>query len=86
MDDDHQREIPKNEDDYVWRFSLQSPPSTCRYDDPLVEMVRAFFADFLNMGFFTRHGKRVKVDGFTFTIDPKTIYKIFPEEAPGGEG
>jgi hypothetical protein len=80
MGDGDKDKVLKDEEDYVWRFSLEHPPSPCHYEDPLVEMVRAFFADFLNMGFLTRGGKRVQVDGFTLTKDPQTVYKIFPEE------
>ena len=86
MDKENQAKLKNSEEEHVWRFSMDQPPSPCHHDDPLVEMMRAFFADFLNMGFLTRYGKRVKVDGFTFTVDPETIYKIFPEETPGGEG
>ena len=63
--------------DFVWRFSLDEQPEDAVYEDPLVEMVRAFFADFLNMGHFTFEGRRVDVDGFAFTESPDTVYKVF---------
>ena len=74
---DNRPKMDSSEDDYVWRFSLERPASPCRHDDPLVEMVRAFFADFLNMGYFTSKGKKVDVDGFTFANDLKTVHQIF---------
>jgi len=48
-------------------------------------MVRTFLSDFLNLGFLTRDGERVRVDGFVFASDTQRIYDIFPSEAaPGG--
>jgi hypothetical protein len=73
----NQAKMKNSEEEHVWRFSLGQPPSPCRHDDPLVEMVRAFFADFFNIGYFTSKGIKVDVEGFALTNDFKTVYEIF---------
>ncbi|UCF94308.1 MAG: hypothetical protein JSW39_09150 [Desulfobacterales bacterium] len=70
----------KKETDHVWRFKLQTEDKTFIYDDPLVEMVRAFLADLLTIGFLTSRGQRVAIDGFQLSDDPEKVYGIFPEE------
>lgn len=78
-------ETPENEPDFVWRFEIGSPEGRPVADDPLAEMIRAFLADFLEIGFLTKQGVRVDVDGFIFTKDLDTIYEIFPDQVQGLE-
>lgn len=70
--------IHKTDGDYVFRFQLTPPSGQTVSGDPLTEMVRTFMADFLNMGFLTKNGERVVVDGFAFMKDPQQIYEVFP--------
>ncbi len=63
--------------DYKWRFALERQAAARGYQDPLIEMIRAFLEDFLNIGFLTIDEKRIDAKGFAFTNDPKRIYRIF---------
>ncbi len=76
---EHREETRRDDKDYVWRFPVQPETNSPVYDDPMVEMIRSFLADFLNLGHLTRDGKRVDVDGFQFANDSKTVYQIFPK-------
>ncbi len=66
-------------EDHVWRFAVHAQTDTPVYDDPLIEMVRVFLKDFLDMGFFTYEGKKVQVDGFAFANKPQELYALFEE-------
>jgi hypothetical protein len=70
-------QTPENEEEYVWRFKLAPPGEATPEEDPMIEMVRMFLADFLSIGFLTRGGERVKADGFSFEKDPDVIHEIF---------
>jgi hypothetical protein len=69
-----------NEQDFIWRFPLRADACTAADSDPLVEMMRAFLADLLDIGWFTREGRRVQVDGFALANDPERVFKIFPSQ------
>lgn len=73
-----EKKIVETDEDYVWRFELDSGNQEPLLDDPLVEMVRKFLEDFLNIGFFVKDGEKVRVDGFFFLNNPEKIYEIFP--------
>ncbi len=72
-------------EDHVWRFALGPPDGPAGQEEPLLEMVRSFLQDLLTMGFLTRAGERVRVDGFAFTNAPTEIHPIFPDEVAAGE-
>jgi len=76
----------EEQQDHVWRFALESRTSPVGYEDPLVEMVRAFLDDFLNIGYLTKEGRKVGVDGFTFLNDPGKSYRVFLDNAESGDG
>jgi len=63
----------RQEDDYVWRFSLEAPAGES--DDPLADMIRSFMEGFLMIGSFTRNGKEVHVDGLRLS-DRKGIIAL----------
>lgn len=63
--------------EHVFRFKLNTSDIEKSGVDPLVETVRSFVADFLDLGCFTHKGKRVQVDGFFFTNDIQRQYSIF---------
>jgi len=65
---------PREEEEHVWRFPLAGERTPA--EDPLLEMCRLFFRDFLRIGFFTREGARVNVDGFVFVTDPERVHEI----------
>jgi hypothetical protein len=69
--------LPSEENDYVWSFAVHAEAEAPLYEDPLVEMVRVFLEDFLNMGFFTCDGKKVRIDGFAFANNPQKLYAVF---------
>lgn len=71
-------------DDYIWRFEVQPATESRGYDDPLVEMVRAFLDDFLSFGILTSNGARIQVDGFAFSNDPEQVYRISLDEVAAG--
>ena len=68
----------------VWRFALPSQTASAGHEDPLVEMVRSFLDDFLNIGYLTNEGRRVNVDGFRFVDNPEEEYEIFLSNAQSG--
>ena len=68
-------------DDYIFRFKLNSDVSVENDKDPLIETIRSFLAEFLQMGFFTHNGKRVQVDGFSFLNEKENILAIFTEKS-----
>lgn len=68
-------------EDFVWRFRLEPPPPATANPDPLVEMLRAFLEDLLQIGFLTSGGERVRVDGFALSNEPRTVHPIFPDPA-----
>ncbi len=87
MDDPVQRgerAVCLEEEDYVWRFVVQPNADPAGYDDPLVEMIRTFLEDFLNIGCLTFNGEQVRVDGFSFTNDHDKNYRIFLSEVASG--
>jgi hypothetical protein len=64
--------------DFIWRFAVPAAqPSLQAGDNPLVEMVRLFLADFLSIGFLTAKGELVRCDGFAFLNDSESIHRIF---------
>lgn len=63
--------------EHIFRFELDNSTAQKSDIDPLVEMVRSFIADFLDIGCFTDKGKRVQVDGFFFTSDPERQHPVF---------
>ena len=69
----------------VWRFALHSRTTSVGHEDPLVEMGRSFLDDFLNIGYLTNEGTRVKVDGFRFVDNPEEDYDIFLSNAQSGK-
>lgn len=73
------------DEDHVWRFALASPACPADQEDPLLEMVRCFLRDLLSMGFLTRSGERVRVDGFAFNNAPGEIHPIFRDGAAAAE-
>jgi hypothetical protein len=70
----------ENSEDYVWRFRLDGEATSGKVRDPMMEMVRGFLADFLQIGFLTKNGARVDADGFVFSANPDLIHKIFTEK------
>lgn len=70
---------------YVFRFKLKESEATKASVDPLVEMVRSFVADFLDLGCFTHKGSRVQVDGFYFTNNPERRYPVYDNRLPDNE-
>jgi len=72
-------------EEYIWRFDLEGGANSHRgYKDPLIEMVRLFLDDFLNMGVLTCDGEPVRVTGFAFNNKPRDIYDIFLEDSEAG--
>jgi len=71
-------ELPE---EYIWRFQLDGSGGAGKYRDPLVEMIRVFLDDFLNLGFLTCNGERVQVTGFAFNNKPTEVYDIFSNRA-----
>ena len=69
---------PAEDDDHVWRFAIEPMQDRSPDEDPLVELVRTFLADFCRMGRLTAGGAPIDVDGFTFNADATTIHAIFP--------
>ena len=55
-------EPPAVDEDVVFRFALDASP--CPSEDPLADLIRTFVAGFLDIGYFTRRGRPVHVDGF----------------------
>ena len=80
------KQTQDNGEDYVWRFKLEPSEETSPSDDPMIEMVRTFLADFLSIGFLTRRGERVKADGFSFEKNPEEIHEIFTRIDNGSNG
>jgi hypothetical protein len=74
----------EEDQDYVWSFGVQAKDDAPLYEDPLVEMIRVFLEDFLNIGFVTYNGKRISIDGFAFANKPKNIYTIFRDDVKPG--
>lgn len=68
-------------EDYVWSFRLDGSGSPSVEPDPMVEMIRVFLADFLQIGSLTKNGVRMDADGFVFTADPETVHKIFSDKS-----
>lgn len=76
----------ESQEEYIWRFDVDARLKERGYEDPLVEMVRLFLDDFLNLGFLTCEGEPVRVTGFAFNNNPKHLYDIFLDEhTSGGE-
>ena len=65
-------------DDFIFRFRLETAPSPPDGVDPLTEMFRSLFADFLEIGHFTCNGQRVTVDGFSFVNDTEAVHPLTP--------
>lgn len=71
----------EEQEDHVWRFALGGRANRAGYEDPLVEMVRAFLEDFLSIGYLTNGGRKVGIDGFTFLNEPEEHYRVFLDNA-----
>ena len=80
------KKTPDDEEDYVWRFKLEPSGDASSGEDPMIEMVRTFLADFLSIGFLTQGEKRVEVDGFSFEKNPEVIHEIFTRAGNGSIG
>jgi len=78
MDTSDDRQPPTEDDEHVWRFAIEPGPARSPDEDPLVELIRTFLADFCRMGRFTAGGAPVDVDGFAFNADAATIHAIYP--------
>ena len=76
-------ELKDNEkgEDHVWRFRLEAQGAPEAEADPMVELIRIFLADFLQIGFLTKNGVRVDADAFAFVAKPDALHKIFPDKA-----
>jgi len=70
------------DEEHIWSFRLKANAALDpeANPDPLVEMVRVFLADFLEIGFLTKDGARVDADGFAFVAEPGTLHEIFPSK------
>jgi hypothetical protein len=67
-------------EDFVWSFRFENHRPETMEDDPLVEMVRMFLLDFQDIGFFTKNGERVTVDGFAFNINACNVIPLIKTE------
>jgi hypothetical protein len=67
-------------EDHVWRFRLDGDKAAAQESDPLVEMIRVYLADLLQIAFLTKDGRRIEADGFAFVAEPDVTHRIFPEK------
>ena len=69
--------VIKKDDEYVWSFAVSAVEPKISEGDPIIDIFRIFFEEFLNIGFFTFDNKRMSVDGFVFLNSPDVTHSIF---------
>ena len=70
-------------DKFNFHFDLGSLPDTDTGTDPLVDIVAVFLRDIQNIGYLTRNGKRVYIDGFVLHNESETVRKVPKPATPG---
>jgi hypothetical protein len=80
-------ENPANnrEEEFVFRFDFSSVQEESFYADPIVELFRRQISNLLEVVVLMDGEKQLKIDGFKFLNDSKTIYQLFVPGISGGE-